>query len=125
MKKIKIALVLGLVFLTGLATGVVGTRIVIRGIIRRIIANPDLVRATIERDLTRKLKLDAAQREKVHEVLRQSQQDLRVLRAQTQPKFVEIFTNAEDQIQAVLRPEQQERWEKLKRENRQILPLPK
>ena len=122
MKKLKPLLALLLMFLAGLAVGVVGTRVATRSFIRRAIQNPDLVRNLIEIDLVRKLKLDAVQRIKVHEVLADSQRQLRELRLEFQPRFAPIMDEANDRISAVLTPEQLKKFEKLQEENRRIFP---
>ncbi len=102
MKKLKPLLALALVFVAGMVVGVVGTRVVIRGFIRRAILHPELVRERIERDLVRRLKLDATQEMKVHEVLADSQKQLRDLRLEFQPQFIVIMSNSQERIAAVL-----------------------
>ena len=113
MKTLKIVAGLLLVFTAGMVVGVVGTRIVIRRVIRQTIKNPGLVRDGIERNLTRKLKLNPTQHAQVEEILTDSQKQMRELRSQFQPQFLTILTNSHDKISAVLKPEQREKFEKL------------
>ena len=80
MKKLKPLIALLLVFGAGLIVGVVGTRVVTRIVIRRALTHPEIVRNRIERELVRKLKLDATQEAKVHDILVDSQKQLRDLR---------------------------------------------
>jgi hypothetical protein len=123
MKNLKPILALLLMFGVGVIVGVVGTRIVVRGFIRHAIEHPELVRERIERDLVRRLKLDSEQRAKVHEALTDTQKQLRDLRLEFQPQFVAIISDSQARIAAVLTPEQREKFEKYREENRRILPF--
>ena len=123
MKTLKPWLVIILVFVAGFAGGVVTTRAVVRHLVRQAVANPDRVRDLIEQRMTRRLRLNAEQRQRVHEILTERQGDLRGLRQEFAPRFLDIVTNAEAQISATLTPEQRERFEKLREENRRLLPM--
>jgi hypothetical protein len=112
-----------LMFGVGVIVGVVGTRIVVRGFIRRAIEHPELVREQIERDLVRRLKLDSEQRAKVHEALTDTQKQLRDLRLEFQPQFVAIMSDSQARIADVLTPEQREKFDKYRKENQRILPF--
>lgn len=124
MKKLKPWLVVLLVFAAGFAGGVVATRATVRHFVRQAVANPDHVRGFIERRMVVRLGLDADQRRKVHQILVERQGDLRELRMEFAPRFLEIVTNAETQISATLTSEQRETFEKLREENRQLWPRP-
>src|SRR6266567_3750910 len=102
MKTLKVILVLTLVFLAGAAGGVVATRVAIRHFVARAIADPDMVRERVERQLVRKLNLDRAQRVQTAAALRQAHEQLKALRAQFQPQFTNIVETARSQINAVL-----------------------
>ncbi|HLP77832.1 MAG TPA: hypothetical protein VK327_13045, partial [Candidatus Paceibacterota bacterium] len=80
MKRFKVWLLLVLVFLAGFAGGMVVTRGMVRHFVRNAIANPDVVRNRIERDINRKLRLDARQRKEVHQILVESHRQIRDLR---------------------------------------------
>lgn len=128
MKKLKPWLVILLVFVAGFAAGVVVTRAVVRRTVQTALTNPDRVRELIERRLAARMKLEAAQREKVHAALAESQRELRELRLEVAPRFRGILSNTEAQIAVVLTPEQRERFAKFKEENQrlwQVLPPPK
>jgi len=128
MKKLKPWLVILLVFVAGFAAGVVVTRAVVRRTVQTALTNPDRVRELIERRLAARMKLEAAQREKVHAALAESQRELRELRQEVAPRFRGILSNTEAQIAVVLTPEQRERFAKFKEENQrlwQVLPPPK
>lgn len=120
LKKLKPWIVITLVFVTGFAAGVVVTRGMVRHFIQQAVADPDRVRDVIERRLNRQLRLDVAQRQQVHDILVDSQKDLRELRGEFRPRFLTIVTNAEQRVSAVLTAEQRERFEKFREENRQF-----
>lgn len=120
MKKLKPWLVLALVFLAGVVFGVVATRIAVRHFVRVVITHPDRLRERIERDLTRRLKLNDQQRPKVHAALVRAHERLQALRAEFQPRFAEILDAARTEISAELTPEQRARFEKFREENRRL-----
>jgi len=117
MKNWKSILLLALVFLAGIAVGVVGTRVVVRRVIQQAIAHPERVQAFIEHDLTRKLRLDNDQQTKLHDILTDTRGQLKTLRQEYQPQAAEVFIGADGKISALLTPEQQARYKKLKQEN--------
>jgi hypothetical protein len=117
MKNWKSILLLALVFLAGLAVGVVGTRVVVRRVIQQAIAHPQRLQAFVERDLARKLQLDDQQRVALRIILTDTRGQLQTLRQQYQPQSAEIFRGANEKIMALLTPEQQALYEKLKQEN--------
>lgn len=121
MKHLKVILVLLLVFTAGFAGGVVVTRGVVRHFVRNAIANPELVRGKIERDLDRRLRLDPQQRRQVHQILVNSHQKLQTVRREFQPRISEILTNTQREISAVLTAEQQKRFNQFQAENRMLL----
>ncbi len=121
MKKIKLLLVVALVFLAGMATGVVGTRIVVRHIVGEAISHPESVPTHIERNLTFRLRLDNGQRVKLHEIISEAHGQLKDLRREYRPKVVLVLSNANDQIIALLTPEQAARFDKWKKENHPLL----
>ena len=117
MKNWKTILLLVLVFLAGIAVGVVSTRTVARHLVRRAIAEPERVQNYVERDLAWKLRLDKPQRVKLHEILSGSRGQLRELRLQIQPQSALVLSNANAQITAMLSPEQAAQFEEFKRSN--------
>lgn len=123
MKKMKPILLVVLIFVAGFAAGVVTTRLAVRRFVQRAITQPDLMREKIERDLGRKLQLDAAQRESVQKILAGTQARIKALRREVQPQFAGVIQDAANEISAVLTPEQRERFEKFRAENAQILQL--
>ena len=122
MKKLKVWLLISLVFVAGFAAGVVVTRAVVRHYVRVALTNPDRVRSFIETRIARRLRLDAQQRQDVDRILARTQDDLRQLRSEFTPRFREIVTNAESRISATLTPEQREKFDQLREENRRLWP---
>ena len=102
MNRFKPWLLLSLVFLAGICVGVVGTRVVVR----KIITNPPVIGQMWERDLIRELKLTPEQRTKVQKIFARTQEHLRDLRNETQPRVRAILENSNDEIAATLTPEQ-------------------
>jgi hypothetical protein len=120
MQKAKIGLVIALIYFAGIATGVVATRAVVRRMVATAVQNPDRVRILIEKRLTRRLKLDAGQQDKVDQILTRTQTELRSLRHEFGPRFQAIMGDAQTEIAALLSPEQRERFDKFRAENRHL-----
>lgn len=113
MKLFKSWLLLALIFLAGIVVGVVGTRVVVRHIVREAILHPEKVQALMERNLTRRLRLDDGQQAKLHGILSEAHAAMKDLRREYQPQVFEVISNADGQITAILTPEQQAKFEKL------------
>ena len=118
MNKLKPWLLLALMFLAGFASGVVVTRVAVRHFVRRVIAHPEIIRARIERELDRNLKLDPQQELKVHQILVEAHGRIQSLRAEVQPQWTSIVQEARHEIADILTPEQREKFEKYQAENR-------
>ena len=121
MKTFKLLLLVGLVFIAGVVAGVVGTRIAIRHWMRLAIDRPQMVQRLIERRLDRQLRLDANQRTRVHQILTDTRGQLKGLRQEYRPQVVLIVSNADVEISTLLTPAQQQRFEKMKQNNREFL----
>ena len=124
MKTFKLFVLVTLVFLAGMAAGVVGTRVFIRHWVSSAIQRPENVQILMERNLRRQLHLDARQRVEVHRILTEARVQLRDLRKEYRPQVVAVLTNTEAQISTVLTPEQQAQFERMQQENRRFLPPP-
>ncbi|MGH7993185.1 MAG: hypothetical protein ACREDQ_06695 [Limisphaerales bacterium] len=124
MKAFKLSLLIALVFLAGVAAGVVGTRIAIRHWVNTAIQRPQNFQMLLERNLRWRLHLDARQRGEVHRILTDTRVQLRDLRQQYRPQVVVVLTNTEAQISAILTPEQEARFERMQQENRRFFPPP-
>ncbi len=121
MKTLKLLALITLVFMAGVAAGVVGTRLVIRHWVNTAIQRPENFQLLLERNLRRQLRLDAGQRVEVHRILTDARVQLRDLRLEYRPQVVTILTNTEAQISAVLTPEQEARFERMQQENQHFL----
>src|ERR1039457_6260036 len=117
MKNWKSILLLALVFFTGLAVGVVGTRVVVRRVVQQAIAHPERVQSLMERNLTRKLRLDSEQQVKLHGILTDARGQLGGLRKEFQPQAAAVLSGADEKITALLTPEQQARYARFKEKN--------
>src|SRR5882762_9487606 len=118
MQKLKIGLVIALIYFAGIATGVVATRAVVRRMVATAVHNPDRVRLLIEKRLTRRLRLDPGQQAKVDQILTHTQTELRSLRQEFGPRFQAIMGDSQSEISAILTPEQRQRFDKFREENR-------
>ena len=121
MKHWKSILLLALVFFTGIVLGVVGTRAVTRHFARMAIAHPERMQFFIERNLGRRLHLDADQQAQLHDILTDTRGQMKTVREEFRPKVEEIFTNTDTKIEAMLTPEQQARYEKIKEADHPLL----
>ena len=121
MKNWKSLLLLALVFFSGVAVGVVGTRVVVRRVVQQAIAHPEKGQFLMERNLTRKLRLDHGQQVKLHEILTETRTQLRDLRQEFQPQTAAVLRGTDEKIAALLTPEQQARYEIIKEQNRPML----
>ena len=124
MKTLKLSLLIALVFLAGVAAGVVGTRIAIRHWVNTAVQRPQNFQMLLERNLRWRLRLNAQQRVEVHRILTGARVQLRDLRQEYRPQVVAVLTNTEAQISAVLTPEQEARFEQMQRENQRFFPPP-
>ncbi len=121
MKTLKLILLLALVFLAGAVVGVVGTRAVVRRVVQQAMLHPERAQNFMERRLARQLRLDATQQAKLDDILSGTRGQLKDLRREYGPQFILIVSNANEQITAILTPEQQARFEKLKENNHPLL----
>ena len=124
MKAFKLSLLIALVFLAGVAAGVVGTRVAIRHWVTTAIQRPQNFQVLLERNLRWRLRLDARQRVEVHRILTYTRVQLRDLRQEYRPQVTAVLTNTEAQISALLTPEQKVRFEQMQHENRRFFPPP-
>jgi hypothetical protein len=124
MKTFKLMVLVALVFLAGVAAGVVGTRMAIRHWVNTAIQRPENFQILLERKLRWQLHLDPRQRVEVHRILTDTRVQLRDLRKEYRPQVVAVLTNTEAQISDVLTPEQKAQFERMQQENRRFFPPP-
>ena len=107
MNKFKPALALLLVFVAGTVFGVVGTRMVVRSVIREVIKHPNLAQERIELNLVKRLKLNPEQKAKVQPIIDQTSPQIQTIRRDAEQKVKTLVDNAMAQIRPILTPEQQ------------------
>lgn len=122
MKNWKSFLLLLLVFAAGISVGAVGMREMLRHSVRQAVAHPENAQMIVERKLAWKLRLDEAQRLKMHEILKAARGQMKVLRHDFQPQMQSVAGAADVKILALLTPEQQARYELFKKEERPLFP---
>jgi Spy/CpxP family protein refolding chaperone len=122
MNRFKPLLALILVFVAGVIVGTIGTRMVVRRVVREALIHPEKVRERVEKDMFRRLKLDAEQQRRIDVIMMDTQNRLRELRRQNQPQFFAIMSNAQAQISTNLTPEQRKAFDKYREENRRFFP---
>jgi hypothetical protein len=118
MKLLKPILLLVLVFAAGLAVGIVGTRIAVRNFIRQAVINPEFLRHNAERDLTRKLGLNATQQIEVRQILGRTHAEMKGLWSEFLPRRSTVLSKTNADIAAILTPEQRNKFEILQAESR-------
>lgn len=120
MKTFKSLLLLALVFVAGIAVGVIGTRLAVRHMVQMAITQPDEIQSLLERNLARKLRLEPGQQLKLREILTQTHAQMSDLRHEYRPQMLLILTGADNRITDMLTPQQRARYEKMKAENRAL-----
>jgi len=117
MKHWRSILALLLVFAAGIAVGAVGVRTAVRRALEQAQAHPEQSQAILERSLVWQLRLDNRQREHLHEILADSRSQLDQIHHSIQPRVTTVMHDTDDEIIAMLTPEQHQRYDRFKREN--------
>ena len=95
------------VFLAGTIVGIAGTRVMLRP---RAIRSLDEIPGRVAERMQQELDLSAEQRDRLEQIVRARQGDLRRIRAQIAPQIRAEIRRIIDEMSAVLSPEQAERW---------------
>ena len=120
MKKWKAWLCVIAIFLAGaILGGIVGHRVTL-ATVQRASREPAFLRQMIVKRLSWKLDLTEDQRKSVEGIIADSQVSIRDLRSEVEPRFTDIVSNAERQIQEVLNADQQEKFRELIAERRKF-----
>lgn len=114
--KLRPVLLLCVVFVAGVIVGATATRVAVKKFVDRVINRPDAIQQTIERDLTRKLKLRPEQRQRVHEIATRCTQEMKSLRAEFQPKLNGIIAKSEQEVRAILDEDQKVKFDRMVRQ---------
>ncbi|HXI84238.1 MAG TPA: hypothetical protein VNL17_09125 [Verrucomicrobiae bacterium] len=100
------------VFVLGGLAGSITTIAVVRH--RLVHGHGDQMMADmIVRRLSWELRLDRDQRVQLRTIVAEGQQEMKVVRKQIQPQVEDILTRSEAKVRVVLRPDQQEKFDKL------------
>ena len=103
-----------LIFLLGAATGGLTAHLIyqkrIEGVVR---GGPGAMSRMILRRMDRELKLDAAQREAIQRIVKETHGEMRQIRRQFRPQMQQLLSRSEERIKQLLRPDQREVFERL------------
>ena len=72
-----------------------------------------MIQDLIVRRLSWDLRLDRDQREQLRVIVAQGHEDMKVIRKQIQPQVEDLLTRSEAKLRVLLRPDQQEKFDKL------------
>ena len=111
MKNIKAIIGIILVFAFGAASGAVVTHMIHRTKLESFInGGPEAKEEVILSRLTRKLDLDGRQQEQVRSIIHENHLAMRQVRKQYRPQIQAILEQGQSRINAVLRPEQRDKF---------------
>ncbi|MBI2301427.1 MAG: hypothetical protein HYU66_21185 [Armatimonadetes bacterium] len=117
-------LVMLLVFGSGVVCGGGATVLVAAKVARVLIREPDRAAGWIARRVSHKLRLDPEQRQQVAEIVRSHREAIRQIREQAMPDVKREVNAIFQEIDEVLRPEQQTRWHAMEQRLRRWRPPP-
>ena len=103
------------VFLVGVAGGVFGTHVFYARTLRRPGGLADVGFRFLSADLGRRLRLTPAQRREVHRILEDTREEIAATRARMLPELRATMIASQEEIAALLTPEQRQEFERLKR----------
>jgi hypothetical protein len=86
------------------------------GLVRHRLAHghgSQMLQDLIVRRLSWDLRLDRDQREQLRVIVAQGHEDMKVIRKQIQPQVEDLLTRSEVKVRVILRPDQQEKFDKL------------
>lgn len=108
-----------LVFLLGMvAGGLVTVRVITRRVERIAQGGPQAVNELIVKRLTRRLDLDASQSGKLMDIVVETRGELKTVRTQVAPQVDDILTGAEKKVRAILKPEQEGKFDQVVEDNK-------
>lgn len=119
MKNIKAISGVLLIFVLGVASGVLGTHIFYKSRIEALTCGESKGREDhILRRLGRDLNLDDQQLDRVKTILHETRAEMKVVRKQYRPQIEAVLEKGHDRIRKILRQDQQEIFEKIIAERR-------
>jgi Spy/CpxP family protein refolding chaperone len=103
-----------LIFLLGAATGGLTAHLIyqkrLEGMVR---GGPGTMSEMILKRMDRELKLDGTQREAIRKIVQETHGEMRQIRRQFHPQIRLVLAKSEGRIKELLRPDQQEAFERL------------
>jgi Spy/CpxP family protein refolding chaperone len=102
------------IFVLGLAAGILAVN-VYRGFVRGANVSPE----DRFEQLSKRLQLNTDQKTKVQQIFGDTREQLRALRKESEPKFNDIRSQADERMQQVLTPEQWKQFQTMRDEWRQ------
>lgn len=122
MKNWKAIIGVCLVFLLGgVAGGLVTARIISKRIQRIVMGGPQAVNQLIVRRLGWRLDLDPGQRDKLLSIVEETRGELKTVRNQVAPQVTDIMSGAEKKVRAILKPEQEKKFDEVVEQNKERL----
>ena len=111
-----------LVFILGvLAGGLITYHVITKRIQRIVFGGPQVVNELIVRRLTRRLDLDASQSSQLMDIIVETRNEIKPLRAQIAPQVKDILTDTEKKVRAMLKPEQEKKFDDVLSANKERL----
>ena len=121
-KKSKLITALVVLFLTGVITGITGTRIAYRNMLAKALEGTPILSERVEANLG-KLTLPLEQDHKIAQILKEFREQTQNLREEFRPRLLTILTDTRQRILAELTPEQQGEFRKIVRDDLPLLQL--
>jgi hypothetical protein len=118
--KSKLIIAFVVLFLTGVITGVTGTRIAYRNMLAKALERSSILSERVEASLG-KLSLPPEQDQKIAQILTESREQRQDLREEFRPRLWTILTDTRQRILAELTPEQQVELRKTVRDDLPLL----
>ena len=114
MKTFKSAVIACLIFALGmLAGGLLTGKMIELRVRNTVMGGPPALAELIVKRLGSSLKLDKPQRAQLLSIVQESQKKGLVIRRQVEPQIEEILAEAEVKVRAILKPDQQKKFEDL------------
>jgi len=123
MKRWKVILRYGGIFLLGLALGMAGSRLIHKHRFARAMQDRPTAQRQIMRYLTRHLQLTEPQQIEIKRIVKAQFKALSDVRERHQPEVQAIFQQAEDEMKMHLRPEQQQKLDQIMERMRKHGPM--
>ena len=118
--KSKLTIAFVVLFITGVITGVMGTRIVYRNMLANALERPSILSKRVEASLGN-LSLSSEQDIKIAQILTESREQNQNLRKQFRPQFWTILTETRRKIDSELTPEQRSQFRSAVRDDLPLL----